>query len=102
MLTALISSAGGRNVTALTAVPSRTRRDRAASDRRQIDEKVGVSHREAQVRALRRQMRVREASLHDDSFASDADTLGLRGQLNLRDPIANPPRVVLETPFSRN
>jgi len=76
--------------------------DLTASDRRQIDEKVGVSHREAQVRALRRQMRVREASLHDDSYASDADTLGLRGVLTPRDPIANPARVVLQTPFSRN
>ncbi|CAD5258774.1 conserved hypothetical protein [Bosea sp. 62] len=76
--------------------------DLTASDRRKIDEKVGISHREAQVRALRRQMRVREASLHDDSFASDADTLGLRGVLTPRDPIANPARVVLQTPFSRN
>ena len=76
--------------------------DLTASDRRSIDEKVGISHREAQVRALRRQMRVREASLHDDSFASDADTLGLRGLLSPRDPIANPARVVLQTPFSRN
>jgi hypothetical protein len=76
--------------------------DLTASDRRKIDEKVGISHREAQVRALRRQMRVREASLHDDSYASDADTLGLRGMLNPRDPLANPPRVVLHTPFSRN
>ena len=73
-----------------------------ASDRRKIDEKVGISHREAQVRALRRQMRVREASLHDDNVASDADPLGLRGLLNPRDPIANPPRVVLQTPFARN
>lgn len=76
--------------------------DLTAGDRRKIDEKVGISHMEAQVRALRRQMRVREASLHDDSYASDADTLGLRGLLNPRDPIANPPRVVLQTPFSRN
>jgi hypothetical protein len=71
-----------------------------ASDRRQIDAKVGISHAEAQVRALRRQMRAREASLHDDNFASDA--LGLRGMLNPRDGIANPPRVVLQTPFARN
>jgi hypothetical protein len=71
-----------------------------AGDRRKIDEKVGISHMEAQVRALRRQMRVREASLHDDNYASDA--LGLRGVLNPRDPIANPPRVVLQTPFVRN
>lgn len=76
--------------------------DLTANDRRSIDEKVGISHREAQVRALRRQMRVREASLHDDSFASDADTLGLRGLLSPRDPITNPARVVLQTPFSRN
>ena len=55
---------------------------------------------EAQARALRRQMRVREASLHDDSYASDA--VGLRGVLDPRDPIANPPRVVLQTPFVRN
>lgn len=75
-------------------------RELTASDRRQIDEKVGVSHAEAQVRALRRQMRVREASLHDDNYASDA--LGLRGVLNPRDPVANPPRVVLHMPFSRN
>lgn|GEM_PF-1324750 len=73
-----------------------------AGDRRKIDEMVGISHSEAQVRALRRQMRVREASLHDDNYASDADALGLRGVLNPRDPIANPARVVLQTPFSRN
>lgn len=71
-----------------------------ASDRRKIDQKLGISHKEAQVRALRRQMRVREAALHDDNYASDA--LGLRGQLNPRDPIANPPRVVLPTPFARD
>lgn len=71
-----------------------------AGDRRKIDEKVGISHMEAQVRALRRQMRIREASLHDDNYASDA--LGLRGVLTPRDPIANPARVVLQTPFSRN
>ena len=70
--------------------------------RRKIDETVGISHMEAQVRALRRQMRVREASLHDDNYASDADALGLRGLLNPRDPLANPPRVVLQTPFARN
>lgn len=76
--------------------------DLTASDRRKIDEKVGISHMEAQARALRRQMRVREAALHDDNLASDADMLGLRGLLNPRDPIANPARVVLQTPFSRN
>lgn len=71
-----------------------------AGDRRKIDEKVGISHMEAQARALRRQMRIREASLHDDNYASDA--LGLRGVLTPRDAIANPARVVLQTPFSRN
>ncbi|WP_126111464.1 MULTISPECIES: DUF2865 domain-containing protein [unclassified Bosea (in: a-proteobacteria)] len=70
-----------------------------ASDRRKIDEKVGISHAEAQVRTLRRQMRVREASLHDDNFASDA--LGLRGGFDPGAP-AQPARVVLQTPFSRN
>lgn len=75
-------------------------RELTASDRRQIDEKVGISHREAQLRALRRQLRVREASLHDDDHASDG--LGLRGMLDPRDPIAHPPRVVLPTPFARN
>lgn len=70
-----------------------------ASDRRKIDEKVGISHTEAQVRTLRRQMRVREASLHDDNFASDA--LGLRGGFDPGAP-AQPARVVLQTPFSRN
>lgn len=77
-------------------------RELTASDRRQIDARVGISHAEAQVRALRRKMRVREASLRDENYASDADTLGLRGLLSSRDPIANPPRVVLPTPFSRN
>ena len=47
--------------------------------RRQIDERVGISRMEAEARTLRRQMRVREARLHDDSFASDAV---LRGSLD--------------------
>lgn len=81
-------------------------RDFRASDelsrnqRRQIDDKVGVSRREAQLRSLKRQMRVREASLQDDDYASDA--LGLRGMLDPRDPVGNPPRVVLQTPFVRD
>ena len=50
--------------------------------RKQIDERVGVSRMEAQARSLRRQMRLREASLHDDSIASDAtDRFVLRGSL---------------------
>ncbi|PZN99774.1 MAG: hypothetical protein DCF30_11035 [Hyphomicrobiales bacterium] len=52
------------------------------SQRKQIDERVGVSRMEAQARSLRRQMRLREASLHDDSIASDAnDRFVLRGSL---------------------
>ena len=50
--------------------------------RKQIDERVGVSRMEAEARSLRRQMRLREASLHDDSIASDAtDRFVLRGSL---------------------
>ncbi|AMJ59430.1 hypothetical protein AXW83_03140 [Bosea sp. PAMC 26642] len=57
-----------------------------AGQRRQIDERVGISRMEAEARGLRRQMRVREASLQDDSFASDA--VSLRGSL---DPQARGP-----------
>lgn len=78
----------------------RTSDELSSHQRRQIDDKVGVSHREAQLRSLKRQMRVREASLQDDDYASDA--LGLRGMLDPRDPVGNPPRVVLATPFARN
>ncbi|PTM42716.1 DUF2865 domain-containing protein [Bosea sp. 124] len=49
--------------------------------RKQIDERVGISRMEAQARGLRRQMRLREASLHDDSVASDA-VMTLRGSLD--------------------
>lgn len=50
--------------------------------RKQIDERVGVSRMEAEARSLRRQMRLREASLHDDSIASDAnDRFVLRGSI---------------------
>ena len=49
------------------------------SQRNQIDERVGISRMEAQARGVRRQMRLREASLHDDSIASDAFVL--RGSL---------------------
>lgn len=48
--------------------------------RRQIDERVGISRMEAQARSLQRQMRVREARLQDDMFASDA-VVALRGSL---------------------
>jgi hypothetical protein len=47
--------------------------------RQQIDERVGISRMEAEAGVLRRQMRLREASLHDDSLASDA--ISLRGPL---------------------
>jgi hypothetical protein len=51
--------------------------------RKQIDERVGISRMEAEARGLRRQMRLREASLHDDSVASDAnDRFTLRGSLD--------------------
>ena len=56
------------------------------NQRQQIDERVGVSRMEAQARSLRRQMRLREASLHDDTTASDA--IPLRGSL---DPTARGP-----------
>ena len=57
------------------------------SQRQQIDERVGVSRLEAQSRSLRRQMRLREASLHDDTVASDA--VALRGPFDpaMRGPV---------------
>lgn len=74
--------------------------DLNARQRRDIDARVGISHREAELRSFQRKLRVREASLHDPDFASDA--LNLRGRLDPRDRIGSPPRVVLETPFTRN
>ncbi|MFN3671656.1 MAG: DUF2865 domain-containing protein [Bosea sp. (in: a-proteobacteria)] len=47
--------------------------------RKEIDDLVGLSRMEAEARSLRRRMAVREASLQDDSVASDA--LPLRGAL---------------------
>ena len=53
------------------------------SQRREIDERVGISRLEAQARGLRRQMLLREASLHDDTIANDAgDRFVLRGTLD--------------------
>jgi hypothetical protein len=53
------------------------------SQRKQIDERVGVSRMEAQARNLRRQMRLREASLQDDTHATDASAvIALRGSLD--------------------
>lgn len=45
--------------------------DLTKAQRRQIDERVGISHMEAQLRSLHRRMRVREASL-EAGTASDA------------------------------
>lgn len=77
--------------------------DLSASQRRMIDDKVGVSRREAELRSLKRQMRVREASLREDGVASDAfDTLGLRGTFEPRDRVVNTARVVMHSPFGQN
>lgn len=56
------------------------------AQRRQIDEQVGISRMEAQARSVRRQMRVREARLQDDTLASDAV---LRGTVDptTREPV---------------
>lgn len=56
--------------------------------RKQIDDRVGISRLEAEARGLRRQMRLREASLHDDTVASDA-VVTLRGSLTpiMRGPV---------------
>lgn len=58
--------------------------------RRQIDERVGISRMEAQSRSLQRRMRLREASLHDDNVASDA--IPLRGSLGPAAP--GPVRII--------
>lgn len=66
-------------------------RELSASQRRMIDETVGISRREAQMQTLRRQMRTREAALHDENLLSDA--LPLRGTL---DPQARGPVRLIE------
>jgi len=59
------------------------------TQRREIDERVGISRVEAQARTVRRQMLLREASLHDDNLASDAnERFVLRGTL---DPVRRGP-----------
>lgn len=64
--------------------------------RRQIDERVGISRMEAEAGSFRRQMRVREARLQDDAVASDAV---LRGSLS---PDARTPvRLIAITAASR-
>jgi len=50
----------------------RTASELSKTQRKQIDEQVGISRMEAQARSVRRQMRVREAQLQDDTIASDA------------------------------
>ena len=63
--------------------------DLSKSQRREIDERVGISRLEAQARTVRRQMLLREASLHDDTLASDAnERFVLRGTL---DPVRRGP-----------
>jgi hypothetical protein len=57
----------------------RSSADLSKGQRRQIDALVGISRMEAQATSVRRQMRLREASVQDDNFASDATTL--RGTL---------------------
>jgi hypothetical protein len=63
----------------------RTASELSKAQRRQIDEQVGISRMEAQARNVRRQMRIREAELHDDGIASDAM---LRGSVEptMREP----------------
>lgn len=63
----------------------RTASELSKGQRRQIDEQVGVSRMEAEAGSIRRQMRVREARLLDDSAGSDAL---LRGSL---DPVSHGP-----------
>jgi hypothetical protein len=65
-------------------------RELSASQRRMIDETVGISRREAQMQALRRQMRTREAALRDENLLSDA--LPLRGTLDPQ--VRGPVRVI--------
>jgi hypothetical protein len=57
----------------------RTAGELTKDQRRQIDERVGISRMEAQARKLRDAMKIREASLHDDNVMSDAV---LRGSLD--------------------
>lgn len=68
-------------------------RELSARQRRMIDDTVGISRREAQMQALRRQMRTREAALRDENLLSDA--LPLRGTL---DPQVRGPVRVIELP----
>lgn len=69
-----------------------------ANDRRAIDDKVGISRREAELRSFKRQMRVREASLRDDTVASD--TLVLRGALEPQGGNGTATRIVMRSPYA--
>ena len=64
----------------------RTASELSKTQRKQIDEQVGISRMEAQALSVRRQMRVREAQLQDDTVASDAV---LRGTVDptTREPV---------------
>lgn len=70
----------------------RTASELSKSQRKQIDERVGISRMEAQARSVRRQMRVREAQLRDETIASDAI---LRGTV---DPIQREPVRLIPLP----
>ncbi len=64
----------------------RTASELSKTQRQQIDERVGISRMEAQSLGIRRQLRVREALLQDDTVASDAI---LRGTIEptTREPV---------------
>lgn len=72
----------------------RAARELNAKQRKDIDTTVGVSHREAQTRALQRHLRVREAALRDET---GSDALTLRGALEPSQ--AQPVRVVRPSPY---
>lgn len=76
-------------------VDFRSARELSAGDRRGIDERVGISRVEAQMQALRRKLRTREASLRDESVMSDA--IELRGSID--PPTRGPVRVIAGPAF---
>lgn len=74
----------------------RTSAELSHGQRKQIDERVGISRMEAEAGTLRRQMRLREASLHDDTVAIDA--VSLRGSLEPSAPRGPVREISLSTP----
>ncbi len=76
-------------------VDFRSARELSAGDRRGIDERVGISRVEAQMQALRRKLRTREASLRDETVMSDA--IELRGSID--PPTRGPIRVIAGPAF---